>query len=224
MKLFVRILLTLTIFGSIAACNDEVFVTLHPEETPGTTPPDDQPEPEFTDSLVLRSLEYIPDSIHLDDEIWVQKGVTRFYNHDSQGTMYVLLDNHNSTLVSINNTTYYVTPWAKESQPLISIPYLDPASETISLRPDFMPFKFGITSVSGQLRGGETDSLTIPANTMVQATVYTTRRRITAKADIAYFFTDFQQQTETGWVVVTVWQPIDIRVEWSSVLPIEEPR
>ncbi|MDE5608325.1 MAG: hypothetical protein K2I64_05275 [Muribaculaceae bacterium] len=224
MNLFFRLIFILAAVGALTACNDEVFVSIRPEEKPDPVPPEENPEPVFSDSLVLSALEYIDYTTVLTDEIWELEGVTNFYNHDSQGTMYILLDNYNSTLVSISNSTYYVTPWAKEDQPLIDIPCLDLATETLYMRHDFIPFKFGITSVRGELRGGEKDSLTIPANTMVRATVHITRRKITASANITYYNTEYPTQSEMGWVNVVVWQPVDIRVVWSDVLPIEDPR
>lgn len=206
-----------------AGCNDEVFVR-HPEvgkpDRPGPEPPD-EPEPECADSLMLTAFDYFDGSIEVTDELWEQEGITNFYNHDSEGKMTVLFDNHNSTIVSIINSTYYVTPWATEHQMLIDIPRYDTATGSVTLLDEFMPFKFGITSVRGQLMAGHTESITLPADTKVRAVVYTTRRKITAKAQIAYFNTATPDRTETGWVNVAVWQPVEIRLEWGEITPIE---
>ncbi len=226
MTVFYRLIFAIIAVAALAGCNDDVFVKLPPQgDEPGSQPtPPDEPEPFYPDSLILTAFDYFENSIELTDELWEQDAVTHFYNHDSEGTMTVLFDNYNSTLVSISNSTYYVTPWAKEDQMYIDIPCLDIATDEVTIRPHFMPFKFGITSVKGQLMPGGTSSLTIPGNTQVKATVYTTRRKIAAKAQIAYYNTAYPNTTETGWANVIVWQPVDIRVEWSDVQPIEGPR
>ncbi len=221
----IYIILLLGLAAAVTACNDDVFVTLPPEDIPGPgpTPPDDpEPEPVYTDSLVLLAFDYIDGSITLTDDYWEQDGVSIFYNHGVEGPMTISLDNYNATMVSIYNSTHYVIPWAKEGQMLIGIPYYDAATSDVTILQDFIPFKFGLTSIRGQLMGAGTSSLTIPANTKVRATVYTTRRKITARAQIMYKSTDWVNTSEIGWADVVVWQPVDIRVEWSDILPIEE--
>lgn len=214
------LLFLISILGiTLVACNDEVFLR-HPEptepESPEPEPPD---EPEFTDSLRLISLTYDPTTLEEGHELWTTESKTTFFNHDSEGDMTVLFDNYNHSIIRVFNSTYYAVPWAK-SEPIIEIP-----SFNSELVPGFygveMPFAFGSSTVKSQFLAGHQESIHLPADTKVTAIVFTTRKMVMAKADIEYTRIEEPYYKASGWVNVVVWQPVDMRLEWGEITPIE---
>ncbi len=217
-----QLLLTyIVILGVLfTACNDMVFVQRPEPEEPPVEEPDPGAEPEFEDSLMLKSLVYDKSTLRLEDEEIILDATSTFSNHTESWGVTVLYDNYNKSIVTITNSTYYVTPWAKNQDKHIEVPGLD--SDGV---PGFygteIPFSFGTTVIPRQYMAGHMETFDLPPHCKVSATIYTTFRSVTAKADIEYFMTSFPSSIENGWVKVTVWVPVDIRVEWSEVTPAE---
>lgn len=202
---------------AMASCNDEVFVSRPPEVIPPEENP--EPEPENKDSLVLQSLTYGIGTLNVEP-VGESISETIFNNNcDKPIKVYVLYDNYNNSLVRISNSTYYVIPWKKE-QPNIQIPGI--GSYGLPYFDDTeIPFKFGITSVPRQYMPGHTESFELPPSTMIRAYIYVNRKVVTAKADIVYYISDFPDSLSENWVDVSVLVPVEIRVEWGKIMPIQ---
>lgn len=202
---------------AMASCNDEVFVPRPPEVIPPEENP--EPEPENTDSLVLLSLTYNIGTLKVEPVGETVRETIFNNNGDKPIEVHVLYDNYNNSLVRISNSTYYVIPWKKE-QPYIQIPGID----SFGL-PHFddteIPFKFGITSVPGQFMSGHTESFVLPPHSKIKTYIYVNRKVVTAKADILYYISDFPDSLSENWVDVSVSIPVEIRVEWGKIMPIQ---
>lgn len=202
---------------AMVSCNDEVFVSRPSEVIPPVENP--EPEPENKDSLMLRSLTYNIGTLNVEPVGETVRETTFNNNGDKPIEVWVLYDNCNNSLVRISNTTYYVIPWKKE-QPYIQIPGLD----SFGL-PHFgdteIPFKFGITSVPCQFMSGHTESFVLPPYSKIKAYIYVKRKVVTAKADIVYYISDYPDSLSENWVDVSVSVPVEIRVEWGKIMPIQ---
>ena len=205
----------------LTACNEDVFIDRPEiEEPPVEKPdPDPEPKPEITDSLHLNSLIYDKSSVTLHEDEYVSEATTIFTNYTQSSGVSILYDNYNYSLVRISNSTYYVIPWAKE-QPDVEVPGLD--SEGIpGLYGTMIPFAFGVTRIPQQYMPGHIERFDLPPNSKVKATVYTTHRLVTAVANINYYISPYSESLTDGSVNVSVSIPVDIRVEWSEILPAE---
>ncbi len=215
-----RILLIffLSLTGALVGCNHYVFVDRPEPEEPPVVNPD--PDPDMTDSLVLKTLVYNKASLTLTDETWTQEAVITFENHSSSTGVKVLYDNYNSSIVRIFNNTYYVIPWAKKGQPDIDVPGLD----SIGV-PGFygtkIPFAFGTSVIPRQFMPGHSESFDLPSDSKVTATVSITYRVVRAHADIEYFMSSYPDSSDSGWIDVRVDVPVDIEVEWSEIIPLK---
>lgn len=213
------IYITLLLAVTLAACNHDVFVepALPENPDPGPDKPEEPDEP--TGELILESGEYDLATLASDPaDVYTFESKSTFFNHDSEGRMTILYDNYNASLIRISNSTYYVTPWATE-QIDIPVPGLD-AEGTPGFYGAQIPFKFGTTVLPYQFKKGEKESMLLPADTKVTATVTTLRRAVTVKGKIVYIDTNIPSYPQESEIEVTVMQPIDIIVEWSDIEPI----
>lgn len=206
----------------LMSCNDDVFVPRSGEVIPPEEEPEPEPKPQLKDSLILKSLVYQKDSFEIDsslEKVW--QHTTTWYNRgDKPQTGYLLYNNYNNSIIRISNHTYYVISW-KTEQPEIEIPGIN-ADGVPGLYGVKIPFKFGSTTIRGQYMPGHEESLELPPFSSVTATIYVLRKVVKAKADITYGVFGYPDSKDTNWVEVSVSQPVDIKVEWSDITPIED--
>lgn len=205
----------------LMSCNEDVFVP-RPGEVVPPEEPEPEPKPQLKDSLILRSLVYQKDSFEIDsslEKVWEHQ--TTWYNRgDKPVTGHLLFDNYNNSIIRISNHTSYAISWKKE-QPEIEVPGINAEGST-GLYGVKIPFKFGSTTVRSQYMPGHEETLELPPYSSVTAKIYVLRKVVKAKADIIYGIFDYPDSKDTNWVEVSVSQPVDIKVEWGDIMPIED--
>lgn len=218
-------LIYISILGGllITSCNDDVFVR-RPEPEKPIEKPDPEPGPgpdeEFTDSFMLKSIDYQMSTLSIQPEPLVLQSQSNFINYTSNTGVSILFDNYNSTWVKIYNSTYYVLPWAKE-QPLIEVPGINADGEA-GFFGTKIPFAFGNTYIPAQYMAGHIERFDLPPNSKVTATVTVTRRIVEVRGDISYYIDNYPDPSIVkNWAQVVVTVPVDISVEWGEVTPAE---
>lgn len=217
MKRFVWILIAVLGYF-LMSCNDEVFVK-EPVVIEPTPEPEPEPEPDVDDFLVLQSITYNESAIELAQDVVNSTYRVTYKFRGTGGDATILYDSYNSSRIKISSDTQFILPWA-QLQPTISIPTLDD-----QLIPGFwgleIPFEMGITVVPAQYLAGENETLSVPADSEVTATIYVSQRILTAPATIKYHLLNSTNiSPEEANVTIEVLQPVQIRVVWSDIKPI----
>lgn len=205
--------------ATLTACNDEVFVK--PPEIIDPEPSEPDPDqPVYTDSLILLNVRYDESTIKLTDETAPVKDRQHFNFVGISGDAIVYYNNYNNSLVSLRTVDAPKLPWAQR-QPSFPIPTIDLEDMSVGLYGVAIPFRTGMSSLPYQYMPGKEEVCHIEADSRISAEIITTRRRVVAQAHIEYALKDNPDKVAGSTdVIVNVWQPVDITVEWSDVTPI----